>query len=87
MLKIKNGFILRRIGDKYIAVTVGTVGKEINGMVRLNETGKYLWEKMKEGIEREELVKMMINEFEGLDKRTAESDLDKFLENIQEALE
>ena len=87
MLKIKKGFILRRMGENYIAVTVGAASKEINGMVRLNETGKFLWEQMKDGIEREELIRKMTERFNGLDEKTAEADLDEFLKNIEVALE
>lgn len=87
MLKIKKGFILRKMGENYIAVTVGETSKEINGMVRLNETGKYLWEYMLDGIEREELITKMMEQFDKLNRKTAETDLDEFLENIKVALE
>ena len=69
MLKIKKGFILRKMGENYIAVTVGTTSREINGMVRLNETGKFLWEQMKDGIEREDLIRKMTERFNGLDEK------------------
>ena len=87
MLRINKGFILRRMGDNYIAVTVGAASKEINGMVRLNETGKFLWDQMKDGTEREELVQKMMERFSGLDEKTAEADLEEFLKNIEVALE
>ena len=86
MLKIKKGFILRKMGENYIAVTVGATSKEINGMIRLNETGKFLWEQMEDGIEREDLIQKMMQQFNGLDEKTAETDLDEFLKSIEVAL-
>ena len=87
MLKIKDGFIVRRMGENYIAVTVGAASKEINGMVRLNDTGKFLWEQIESGTEREALVQKLMERFAGLDRKTAEADLDEFLESIKGALE
>ena len=87
MLRIKKGFILRKMGENYIAVTVGATSKEINGMIRLNETGKFIWEQMKDGIERKDLIREMIERFNGLDEKTAETDLDEFLKSIEVALD
>ena len=86
MLKIKEGFILRKTGENYIAVTIGEISKEINGMIQLNETGKYLWDQIKDGIDRETLIQRMTEQFKGLDFETARADLNEFLKNIQIAL-
>ena len=87
MLKMKKGFVLRKMGEGYIAVAVGAASQAFNGMIRLNESGKFLWEQMETGIERDALVQKMLGQFDGLDRETAETDLDEFLESIQVALE
>jgi len=87
MLKMKKGFVLRKMGEGYIAVAVGAASQAFNGMIRLNESGKFLWEQMETGIERDALVQKMLEQFDGLDRETAEADLDEFLESIQVALE
>lgn len=42
-MKIKQGFVVRKVGDEYIAVPLGEKGTAFRGMVRLNETGAFLW--------------------------------------------
>ena len=42
-MKIKSGFVLEEVGGDYLAVAVGELADTFNGMVRLNETGAFLW--------------------------------------------
>ena len=41
MLKVKKGFILRKLGTEYMAVAIGEASKKFNGMIRLNGTGAF----------------------------------------------
>ena len=43
MLKIKKGFILRKLGTEHMAVAIGEASRNFNGMIRLNETGAFYW--------------------------------------------
>ena len=43
-MKMKDGFVLRKIADQYMAVPVGTRAKELHGLIGLNETGAFIWE-------------------------------------------
>ena len=55
-MKIKSGFVLEKVGGDYLAVAVGELADYFNGMVRLNETGAFLWNLLCEGeFSREEL--------------------------------
>ena len=87
MLKTKEGFIMRQLGNEYMVVAVGEASKTFNGMIRLNETGAFFWENMEKGIEKAALVDKMLERFEDLDRETAEKDLDEFVEKIRFALE
>ena len=42
-MKIKSGFITKKIGDKIVAVAVGERIKSFNGMITINETGEFIW--------------------------------------------
>ena len=41
-MKIKEGFIIKKLGIGYIVVTVGGASKDFNGVIRLNESGAFL---------------------------------------------
>ena len=43
-MKIKNGFVVRKVGGESVVVPVGEMSKEFHGMINLNETGAFLWE-------------------------------------------
>ena len=47
-MKVKSGFILRKIGSKYMAVPVGERTRDVHGMVALNETGAFIWQLLEE---------------------------------------
>ena len=39
-MKIKNGFMLRKVGSQNVVVAVGTASKDFNGIIRLNDSGR-----------------------------------------------
>lgn len=86
-MKIKQGFILRKLGREYMVVAVGEAGKNFNGMIRMNEAGSWLWNQMKEEISRDALIDNMCVYYENLDRETAGADLDEFLATVSMAIE
>ena len=45
MLKLKEGFILREIGGEIMVIPSGDE-LDLNMMITLNETGRFLWERL-----------------------------------------
>lgn len=86
-MKAKKGFILRRMNDEYMIVAIGAASEEFNGMIRVNETGAFLWNEIKNGITEDELAAKMCERFEGLDMETAKADLAEFLDVIAVAVD
>ena len=87
-MKIKEGFIIKKLGIGYIVVTVGDASKDFNGVIRLNETGAFLWQSIQDGADsREKLIQAMLDRYEDLDQETAEKDLDEFLDSVAFAVE
>ena len=41
-MKIKDGFMLRKVGGQNVVVAVGKASRDFNGIIRLNDTGKFL---------------------------------------------
>ena len=87
-MKIKEGFIIKKLGIGYIVVTVGDASKDFNGVIRLNETGAFLWQSIQDGADsREKLIQAMLDRYEDLDQETAKNDLDEFLGRVAFAVE
>ncbi len=81
--KIKDGFVLRKIGPQIMAVPVGKLTSEIHGMIALSESGAVLWNLLLQGADKESLVTALLDEYE-IDRQTAEKDTERFIESLTE---
>lgn len=81
MLKVKDGFVLREIGPQTVAVPVGKRTGEIHGVISLTESGALLWAQLTKGVEKEDLVSLLLNEYE-IDEKTATIDVDEFIKGL-----
>ncbi len=87
-MKIKDGYIMKKLGAGYVVVTVGQSSKDFNGLIRLNEPGAFLWQSILDGADsKEKLIGKMLERYDDLGRFTAEKDLDEFLEAVAFALE
>lgn len=77
-MKIKKDFILRTVAGQNLVVPVGEEGVNFNGIITLNNSGKLLFEAMKQKVERVDLIKIMLDKYD-IDKDTAEKDVDDFI--------
>ena len=72
-MKIKSGFVVRKIANQYMAVPVGARAKELHGMIGLNETAAFLWEQLQEERTEEELAELLYNEYEISEEKALET--------------
>ena len=77
-MKIKNGFVAKEIAGQYVVVALGQASKIFNGIIKLNESGKFIWDMLVKGAEKEDIVKALLEEYEGVDEATATADIDRF---------
>ena len=82
-MKIKDGFILRKVVDNYIVVAVGNAVKQFNGVINLNETGAFLWKRLAEGAEEQDLIDALLNEYE-VSEEIAKRDVNKFVSKLKQ---
>lgn len=83
-MKIKDGFILRKVGGSNVIVPTGNEANEFNGMITVNDTGAFIFEKLQSGMNNDEIVKAITQEFE-IDSNTAANDVEKFIEKMKSA--
>lgn len=84
IMKIKDNYVLTKVVDSYIAVPVGSGNVDLNTIISLNETGAFIWNLMKEDIEKEAVIEAMLNEYD-VSREQAEADVDKFIFQVKEA--
>lgn len=62
-MKLKEGFILRDVAGETVVIPSGD-DLDLNMMITLNDTGKFIWEKLEQGIELDALVDAVHDEYE-----------------------
>ena len=83
-MKIRNGFMLRKVGGQNVVVAVGAASRDFNGIIKLNETGAFLWELLKSERTPEELTEALLAEY-AIDRETASADVEAFAERLSRA--
>lgn len=83
-MKIKEGFVLRDIGGETVVVSTGEASKDFYGMIKLNQTGKIIWEGISEGLSKELIVTKLLDQYD-VDKDKAENDVDRMIDKMAKA--
>ena len=83
-MKIKDGFIMNRVGSQHVVVPVGDASVERHCMVRLNDTGAFLWERLGADTTPEELIQALQEEYAVADD-VARADVAAFLGKLRAA--
>lgn len=83
-MKIKDGFVVREIAGQCVVIALGAASKNFNGMIKLNSSGKFIWEKLTVGAELDDIVGAMVSEYD-IDIDTAKRDVTAFVEKLQGA--
>lgn len=80
-MKLKDGLIMSTVNGQTVVIPVGE-GMELNTMITLNETGKFLWEHLEKDAEPEQLVEALLAEY-AVDPQTASEDVARFVEELR----
>ena len=84
-MKIKKGFVAKEIAGQYVVVALGQASKIFNGIIKLNDSGKFIWDMLEKGAELDEIVDALLAEYEGVDRETAQNDIQKFIDELKGA--
>lgn len=77
-MKIVKEFILRDIAGECVLVPTGATTQEFNGLITMSDTAKFIWENLEKADSFEELVQMILEEYE-IDEETAKKDAYEFI--------
>ena len=83
-MKIKDGFVAREVGGETIVIAVGERSKSFNAMITLNETGKFLFDRLAEETDEAALVAALLCEYE-VDEETARGAVTRFTTSLEKA--
>ena len=82
-MKIKQGFIIEKVAESYLAIAVGDLAADFKSLIKLNETSAFLWKKLEEeDLSLEELADRMVSAY-GIDRSLAIKDAEKFVRVLE----
>ena len=84
-MKLKEGIILSKMDDAYVAVAAGEAGKSFSGMVRMNETAAFIFEHLKEETDVDRLTAELLAAYDGVNEETARRSAESVVAQLSEA--
>ncbi len=78
-MKIKDGFLLREIAGNAVIVPVGENTIDFKGIISINDTGRFIWNLLENGVDKQELLAAFLAEFE-VSEEEAKQDIADFLQ-------
>lgn len=82
-MKIKEGFVLRKVADEYIVMPTGGNIAKFDGAVALNEVSAFIFEKMQAPVSKEDLLIAVLNEYD-VESDVAAKDIDALISKFDE---
>lgn len=79
-MKLKEGFVLRDVAGQTVVLPSGNE-LNLNMMITLNGTGKFLWELLAEDTDEDSLVAALLSEYD-VDKATARASVADFVAKL-----
>ena len=83
-MKVKNGFIMRKVGKQYVVAATGEASKNFNGMIRLNDEAAFAFGLLQTGITEDGLVTALMEKYGSAASET-KADVARFLSKLKEA--
>lgn len=81
-MKLKDGLILSQVGGQAVVVPVNE-DLDLNTMIKLNETGAFLWKLMQAETSEDTLVEALLAEYD-VDEATARGCVNRFVGKLRD---
>lgn len=82
-MRISDQFVLRTIADEHLLIPVGEAAIHVKGLIALSESGALLYNQLKKGCGKEELIASLTAEYEVTETEAAQ-DTEAFLDQMRQ---
>jgi len=79
-MKRNDNFMLSNIAGNILLVPISSATTSFKGLLAINDMGLFLWEKMENDIDFDELIEAVILNFDGASEETIRNDLVGYLD-------
>ena len=82
-MKIKEGFVVRKVMGNHVVIALGEASRNFHGMVKLNDTAAEIWGYISEGKNEEEIISDMLEKYDVGEEKLRE-DVEKIINTFKE---
>ena len=82
-MKLKQGFLLRRMADQFVVVAVGAAAQEFPGMMRLNGSGAFIWKQLEREVDENTVIRSVLEEYDVPEEQAA-ADVRRWIAQLRE---
>lgn len=83
-MRIKKGFVLREVAGQTMVIATGEASKDFHGMIKLNATGRDIWNGLMDGLTEEEIAGKLVEKYE-VDEAKALADTKTMIDRMKDA--
>ena len=80
-MKIKEGYVIRKVMGNHVVIATGAQSKDFHGMVKLNDTAAEIWELISKGMTEDEICAAMLESYD-VDENQLRTDVKKTLKTL-----
>lgn len=84
-MKLKYNFVTNKVADKTVAVAVGEDAEKFGGFIKMNDTGAYIFNMLKNDVTEGEIAAAMEKEYEGVDSAELLKTVKEFIGKLKES--
>ena len=82
-MRVKDGFVLREVAGQTMVIATGEASKDFHGMIKLNKTGKEIWQGLQACETEAQIVEKLQEKFE-VESEKASEDVKAFINKMEE---
>ena len=84
-MKLKYNFVTNEVADKIVAVAVGEDLEKFGGFIKMNGTGAYIFNMLKNDVTEDEIVAAMLKDYEDATEQEVCEAIKEFIDKLKEA--
>ena len=84
-MKLLDYIFVTKLGNEFVAVPTGAAAAVFHGVIRLNVTGKDIFQGLIDGLSVEEIAAKLVEDYDGVDLATAKKCTEDMIEKLRGA--
>lgn len=84
-MKLKYNFVTNKVADRIVAVAVGDDAQKFNGFIKMNDTGAFIFNMLRNDVTVDEIADAMKREYDGVSEDELRLTVSRFIDNLRES--